>query len=243
MDFPVDLQKYEEAITLIFNASKYVATVTYTGADEYLFKIALESELKVQFREWGLKHQVSPPITNTEVVMAYQYPSTEENGYSPACTHLRADIVVHSTTPLFPSVVIELKAVDKMSVKHRRQVHQYLASIRKQRKENGVPELAMVINFRGLFYKEPTEVSAIMKKRKREDVTTETTEVIIKGAKRLFDKTYKPRQIKISESDVSESVLQFVVGTDLPPSPSSSADIDSDSVDDVVHVMKWWALA
>lgn len=154
---PIELQPYHAAILLVYQAAHYVGKVAYAGGDEFLFKIALESELKIRFQQWSTQHNLPAPFLQTEAVLAYQFPTSgsTEVDCLPPCTHLRADIWIYSSVPEFPSLVIELKSVDKMQTKHRRQAHQYFTMMKRvQPAICFQPKLALVINFRGFYCKE-----------------------------------------------------------------------------------------
>lgn len=261
-----ELQPYDEAIQLVYNAALYVGRVAYSGGDEFLYKVALEAELKVRFERWSRKTGLPSPFILTEAVLAYQFPVSrlgeEEAPVMPPCTHLRADIWIYGSEPGFPSMVLELKAVDKLQSKHRKQAHEYFCLMRRsQAEERYRPKLAAVINFRGAFVKEgftataayvaaAGETASVAKKRKNKKEgeeavplhhqqsppAAEITEVFVASNAKFAEEHRVARPINADEQ--KDEIVQFAVGT-ATPFLSGAVDLE---FRENVELMKWWLL-
>jgi hypothetical protein len=164
-----ELAAAEEAITMVYNAAHYVGMVAYSEGEEFLFKNALVFELQERFRVWSEQTGKQSPVIETEYILAYPFPVSSGSS-RPACTHMRIDVYIHGSVD-FPSMVIELKAVDKVTVKHCKQAHHYFALLQTlQLPSTWTPQWAMVINFRSHFLKEEGGVASAALTRKRKKV-------------------------------------------------------------------------
>ena len=259
---PIELEPHRSAIQLVYDAAAYVGQIAYAGGEEHLFKNALEAELKARFQEWSIQTKQPAPYLQMEAVLSYQYPvSIRETAAVPPCappgTHLRADIWVYSSSPDFPSMVIELKSVDKMLKKHRRQAHQYFSIMKHM---NGMdpcykPKLALVINFRAFFYKENYTMSPatsaveeiesehvdVPKKRrksKESDATIkpefEITQIFVSSMKTSVSSSPAVRSVRtLEESDNSDTAIQFAAGVEVPSDPALSTCLEE---------IAWWGI-
>ena len=226
----------QEAIQFVYETAMYVARTVYSNGEEFVFKNALDAELKNRFAQWKTYPK---PTLHTEVVLDYVFPLSDAESDIP-CTHLRVDIWIRSSDPkVFPSMVIELKAVDKLQVKHRKQAHQYFCMLREL--PQGKPELAVVINFRCAFHgpsccfqplapEEDSESTSAPNAKKRKlssaGVFEEITDCVVSAVPEICAAVYPPLQ-PCSLEETQGDLIQFAVGTPIETAGSP------------VHQMRW----